>query len=108
MMSTDRLDTEVLSALRSLISGFPSLKRAGETTLRFVELKQQIDKQETLETKTQDRLNLLAALHPLLTTYMELGIPADTMLHDVPLLVHGIRMADRKILDGQGFTGFNG
>ena len=106
MTSTHRLDAEVLSALRSIISGFPSLSRACETTLRFVEL--ELDDAETLNKRTHGRLQLLAALHPLLADYVSLGIPAGTMLHDIPLLVHGIKAADRRILDGQGFTGFNG
>lgn len=107
MTSTDRLDAEILSALRSLISGFPSLKRACETTQRFVEIKGQ-QASGTLEAKARDRLHLLEALCPLLETYMELGVPAGTMLHDIPLLVHGIKMADRQIREGRGFSGFNG
>jgi hypothetical protein len=107
MTSTHRLDAEVLSALRSIISGFPSLSRACETTQRFVEL-ERLEDAETLNTRTRGRLQLLAALHPLLANYVTLGIPAGTMLHDIPLLVHGIKAADQRILDGQGFAGFNG
>ncbi|MBV8048353.1 MAG: hypothetical protein JO171_14450 [Paludibacterium sp.] len=99
----DRLDAEALSALRSLLSGFPSLQRAHDTTRRYT---QPASPDAALAPATRARHYLLAALHPVLAQFMALGIPAGTMLHDVPLLLASIRHADKQIRDGHGFAGF--
>jgi hypothetical protein len=99
----DRLDAEVLSALRSLLSGFASLQRAHETTRRYAAATAPDD---LTAPRTRSRRNLLAALHPLLAQFMALGIPPSTMLYDVPLLLASIRHADERIRQGYDFMGF--
>jgi len=102
MTTTDRLDTEVLSALRSLSSGFPSLARALQATERF--LLRECNQQHTAVV-TQHRLTLLVDLNRVLNEFEQLGIPTNTLLRDIPLLLPGIIMAERKIQAGHGFTG---
>ncbi|TDR82140.1 hypothetical protein [Paludibacterium purpuratum] len=106
MISTDRFDAEALSTLRSLISGFPSLKRAYESTGRYA-LEARTEAQlAALTPCTRARVALLAALHPLLAQLMALGIPATTLLHEVPFLLYSIKRADEDIRNGHEFHGF--
>ena len=79
MIATDQLDADVLSAWRSLISGFPSLERARDTTQRFTSDELSADNLEQVSAQTRDRLRLLRSLHRVLTDYEKLGIPRLTM-----------------------------
>lgn len=103
MTDYDRLPSDVLSALRSLISGFPSLDRARDTTRRFAG----IPASAQADPVTRARLGLLRAVERVLDAYAELGVAPRTMLHDIPLLVHSIKAADQRIRNGEGFQGFN-
>jgi len=103
MIATDQLDADVLSAWRSLISGFPSLERARDTTQRFTSDELSADNLEQVSAQTRDRLRLLRSLHRVLTDYEKLGIPRLTMLHDIPLLVRTLKIADQQIRSGIGF-----
>lgn len=107
MIANDQLDADVLSAWRSLISGFPSLERARETTQRFTSDDLSAEKLEQLSAQTRDRLLLLRSLHRVLTDYENLGIPKLTMLHDIPLLVRTLKIADQQIRSGIRFHDFD-
>lgn len=102
----DRLDADVLSALRSLISGFPSLQRACETTLRFA-VPEVPPAELEIKPETRERITLLRSLHHVLTDYKNLGVPESTMLHDIPLLVRSLKSADLQIRTGHGFQGLD-
>ncbi|BEV71574.1 MULTISPECIES: hypothetical protein [unclassified Paludibacterium] len=100
-VAAERLDAEVLSTLRSLISGFASLQRAIEATRRY---SQTTDPQ--VQGRALARWQLLATIHPLLKQYIDLGVAPGTLLHDVPLLVPAIRQAEAEIRERGEFGGW--
>jgi hypothetical protein len=107
MIAPDRLDADVLSALRSLMSGFPSLQRARETTQRFISNEISPQDLDQARPETRERLTLLRSLHRVLTDYENLGVAAHTMLHDIPLLIRTLKSSDLQIRTGHGFQGLD-
>jgi hypothetical protein len=106
MIAIDRLDSDSLSALRSLSSGFPSLQRALESAQRFSSLSIQPEELERLSDITKGRLAALEALATEFETLLRVGVPAQTKLYDIPFVMYCIRQADQRIREGHGFQGF--